>query len=52
MNIGISVHDLIPSQLSYFLTKNINDKCSDSVEHDFVIFLKTCLAKLLNLILE
>lgn len=48
MNIGISVHDLIPSQLSYFLTKNINDKCSDSIEHDFVIFFENLSGKIIE----
>ena len=46
MKIGISVNDLIPSQLSYYLTKNINEKCSDSVDHDFVIFFENLSGKI------
>ena len=47
MKIGISVNDLIPSQLSYYLTKNINEKCSDSVDHDFVIFFENLSGKII-----
>ena len=48
MKIGISVNDLIPSQLSYYLTKNINEKCSDSVDHDFVIFFENLSGKIIE----
>ena len=48
MNIGILVRDLVPSQLSYFLIKNVNQKCSESVDHDFVVFFENLSGKIIE----
>ena len=48
MNIGILVPDLVPSQLSYFLIKNVNQKCSESVDHDFVVFFENLSGKIIE----
>jgi len=48
MKIGILVTDLVPSQMSYFLTKNINEVCSENISNDFVVFFENLSGKVIE----
>jgi hypothetical protein len=48
MKIGVLVPELVPSQMSYFLTKNINDACSKNVSNDFVVFFENLSGKVIE----
>ena len=47
MKIGFVVPDLAPSQLSYYLIKNINEQCAISKD-DFVIFFEDVSTKIID----